>query len=313
MFNITKTLCVAAMAALVAPAFAAEWMTDLNAAKARAAAEGKAVLVDFTGSDWCGWCIRLRKDVFDKPAFDAYAKDKFVLMEVDVPHSPSADQEMVKRNEALCEQFGVSGFPTIMVLTPEGQVAGGFVGGRTSLEEVAAPLDAALANIPALKAAEALEGDEKVKALYAVYENMPEDLSGSLRSRIAELDVNNVTGIQDEIKAEKQLLDVQHQLVAVTRAGQGGEAMLAIVEKALKDAMPQNRAMLLQFKVGIQLSLAETEADIVAAKETLLQMADADPANAEAIRAVAATKFADPAAVLKDIKAQREAAKARAK
>ncbi len=306
MFNISKTLCVAALAALVAPAFAAEWMTDLEAAKAKAAAEGKAVLVDFTGSDWCGWCIRLRKDVFDKPAFDEYVKDKFVLMEVDVPHSPTADQEMVKRNQAICEQFHVSGFPTVMVLTPEGQVAGGFVGGRPGLEEVKEPLDAALANIAALKEAETLEGAEKVKALYEIYKKIPEDLRSTLRARIAELDVDNVTGIKDEIKAQKQLYEIQQRLIVATQTGMGEKAMLSIVEEGLKDAMPQNRAMLLQFKVGIQLALAETVEDVLAAKQTLLEMAEADPENAEAIRAAAAQQFADPERLLQAIKARRK-------
>ena len=55
--------------AMVAPSFAAEWLTELPAAQAKAAAENKAILVDFTGSDWCGWCIRLRKNVFDTPEF----------------------------------------------------------------------------------------------------------------------------------------------------------------------------------------------------------------------------------------------------
>ncbi len=305
MFKFTRSLCVALAAALVAPAFAAEWMTDLEAAKAKAAAEGKAVLVDFTGSDWCGFCIRLRKDVLDKPAFAEYAKDKFVLMEVDLPHNPAADQEMLKRNNELCEKYHVSGFPTVMVLTPEGHVAGGFAGAPTTLEGVAEPLDAALATIPAIKAAEALEGEAKLKALHAIYKEMDRDLRGSLRDRLAEMDVNNVTGIQDEIKAMKQMRDIQVQLVKATNAGADGHVMLAIVEAGLKEACPENLAKLLQFKVGIQLSLAETVEDVQAAKETLLQMAEADPANAEAIRAAAEQQFADPQKLLETVKARR--------
>ncbi len=103
MMGMPKYLCLAVAAALLAPAFAAEWMTDFDAAKARAAAEGKPLLVDFTGSDWCSWCIRLKKEVFDKPAFAEYARDKFVLVEVDVPDNPKFDREQLERNRALCE------------------------------------------------------------------------------------------------------------------------------------------------------------------------------------------------------------------
>ncbi len=304
MFNMTKSLCVAAVAALVAPAFAADWMTDLEAAKAKAVAEGKAVLVDFTGSDWCGWCIRLRKDVFDQPAFEEYAKDKFVLMEVDVPNNPQFDRELLRRNRELCEQYNISGFPTIMVMTPSGDVVGGFVGGMPGVDAVRVPLDEALANAEALKAAESLEGDEKVAALYAVYSKLPEELreSSPLRQRIAELDVNNTTGLRDEIKAQEQMVEVVTKLRA---AGQDAPALLAIVNEALPNACPQNRSRLLEMKMGIQLMTAETVEDILAAKKTLLEMAEADPANAEAIRAAAELRFADPEKLLRSIKMRR--------
>ncbi len=301
MLNITRKLCVAAMVALVAPAFAAEWMTDLEAAKAKAAAEGKAVLVDFTGSDWCGWCIRLRKDVLDKPAFEEYAKDKFVLMEVDVPRNPEFDPELLRRNRALCEQYKVDGFPTIMVLDSAGKVLGGFVGGRTSVDAVRVPLDEALANAEALKAIDALEGDEKVKAIHALYQKLPEGIreGSGLHEQLAELDVNNLTGVQDAIKAEKQRTDI---LARFKQAGNDRKAMLAVLDEALKDAYPQNRPMLLDAKIGILLSLAETEEDILAVKKVLLEMADADPDNAAAIRNMAEQQFADPAAMLRRVK-----------
>ncbi len=286
------------------PAFAAEWMTDFDAAKARAAEEGKALLVDFTGSDWCGWCIRLKKDVFDKPAFAKYAQDKFVLLEVDVPHNPKFDRELLRRNRELCEQFRVSGFPTIMVMTPGGEIVGGFVGGKAGFEEARVPLDAALANAAALQAAEALDGAEKVQALHAVYRQLPEELreASTLRERIAELDADNTTGIRDEIRAQEQMADVLAQLQS---AGQDGQALLAVVNEALSEACPQNRAALLEIKMGIQLMSAQTEADILAAKATLLEMADADPANAAALRSMAEQRFADPAETLRLIKQRR--------
>ncbi len=304
MFHFSKTLCVAAAVALVAPAFAAEWMTDLEAAKAKAAAEGKAVLVDFTGSDWCGWCIRLKKDVFDKPAFKDYAKDKFVLMEVDVPHNPKFDRKLLERNRSLCEQYKVSGFPTIMVMTPSGEVVGGFVGGMPNLDAARVPLDAALENAAALKAAETMDGEARVKALYAVYEKLPDDLreASGLRERIAELDATNLTGIQDEIKAQAEMEQIVAKLKA---AGRDAGAMLNVVNEALEKGSGKNRLMLLELKVGIQLMAAQTEADILAARDTLLQMAEADPENAEAIRTVAEQRFADPARVLQQVKRQR--------
>ncbi len=304
MLKLTETFCAAALAAFVMPAFAAEWMTDFEAAKARAEAEGKMLLVNFTGSDWCGWCIRLKKDVFDKPAFEKYVQDKFVLMEVDMPHERNYDRVLRQRNRELCEQFSVSGFPTIMVMTPAGDVVGGFVGGKAGMEEVRKPLDAALANAAALQAAEAQEGEAKLKALHAIYQQLPEEMraSSSLRGRIVELDTADITGVRAEIRAQEQVEQVEAKLIM---AEQDSEAQLAVVDAALREACPQNRTTLLELKIGILLMRAQTEADILAVKATLLEMADADPENAAALRAMAEKRFANPAETLRLIKQRR--------
>lgn len=99
-----------------------EWMTDFEAAKAKAQAENKPMLLDFTGSDWCGWCIKLDDEVFSKPAFQEYAKESLVLVELDFPRSKSQPAAVKAQNEALSEKFAVRGFPTIVLLTPEGEL-----------------------------------------------------------------------------------------------------------------------------------------------------------------------------------------------
>src|SRR6266481_5854060 len=74
-------------------ACAATWLTDLPSAQATAKAENKIVLINFTGSDWCGWCIRLRDEVFSQPEFDAYANDHLVLVEADFPRHKAQPAE----------------------------------------------------------------------------------------------------------------------------------------------------------------------------------------------------------------------------
>ncbi|MDQ8193733.1 thioredoxin family protein [Coraliomargarita sp. SDUM461004] len=100
----------------------AGWMTDFDAAKAKAQAEGKPMLLDFTGSDWCGWCIKLDEEVFSQPTFQEYAEDAFVLVELDFPRSKTQSSELKAQNEALARAYGIRGFPTILVLSPEGQL-----------------------------------------------------------------------------------------------------------------------------------------------------------------------------------------------
>ena len=98
------------------------WMTDFAAAKIIAAAEQKPLLLDFTGSDWCGWCIKLDKEVFSQKVFKEFAADNLVLVELDFPRGKEQSEDLKAQNEALSEKYGIRGFPTILVLSPEGEL-----------------------------------------------------------------------------------------------------------------------------------------------------------------------------------------------
>lgn len=128
-----KWLVVVAAVAFSMGAFAAEgWLTDFDKAKAQAKAEKKHILIDFSGSDWCGWCIRLDNEVFKKDEFKAYAKDNLVLMLADFPNDKSkVSAETMKQNEKLAKEFGVRGFPTVFVLAPDGSI---LPGGKTGYQ-----------------------------------------------------------------------------------------------------------------------------------------------------------------------------------
>ena len=292
------------MLAALAPAWAAEWMTDLEAAKAKAAAENKAVLVDFTGSDWCGWCIRLRKQVLDTPAFETYAKDKFVLMEVDVPQNPKFDQALLKRNQELCEQYGVSGFPTILVINPKGDVVGGFSGYVASTAEAAKPLDAALATASLLAKAETQQGAEQVATLAAAYKSLPEDLrenASALRQRIIALDTDDTSGMKRLQRVQEQRVALQQ---AINKAASAAEA-IAIVDQALPTAEPENKAGMLQIKFQLMFMSAQTVDDIKASAEVMRQAIEADPNTRPGAMKRVDALLADPEGALKRLQSIR--------
>ncbi|MDA3799295.1 MAG: thioredoxin family protein [Kiritimatiellae bacterium] len=104
------------------------WTTYSKAALDKAKKENKYILMDFTGSDWCGWCIKLDKEVFSKPEFITYATNNLVCIEVDFPSKKKLSPEQKKINDKLAQDYGVRGFPTIYILKPDGKTVAGKTG-----------------------------------------------------------------------------------------------------------------------------------------------------------------------------------------
>ena len=109
---------------LVAEEYSANWLTDLSVVQAKAKEEGKPILMDFTGSDWCGWCIKLKKEVFSKPDFIDYANEHLILMTVDFPNRKQQEESLKDQNNTLLDIYGVKAFPTIILVDAEGKVLG---------------------------------------------------------------------------------------------------------------------------------------------------------------------------------------------
>lgn len=122
-------------------AVAAGWQTDYAKALQTAKAENKHVLLDFTGSDWCGLCIALRNRVFSNPAFRAYAEKNLILVEIDYPKQKKQSAELKNQNEKLATQYGIDekGFPTIVLLDRSGKAVREFSGyeGESAAELIA--------------------------------------------------------------------------------------------------------------------------------------------------------------------------------
>ena len=126
-----KKILIAMLAATVfwqVNAAEATWLTDLPKAQAQAKSENKIVLLDFTGSDWCGWCIKFKKETLDTTEFQAYAAKNIVLVELDYPNKKAQTDALKKANAALKEQYKIDGFPTLVVLDKNGKEIGRQVG-----------------------------------------------------------------------------------------------------------------------------------------------------------------------------------------
>ena len=170
------------------------WLTDLDAAKAQGVKENKPVLVDFTGSDWCPPCIQLHKVVFESAEFAAVAS-KYVLVELDYPRKTPQAPELKAKNAELSKKFGISGFPTVLLIDAKsGDVFGKTVGfgGQTAKEY----LDklASFKNTPEGKAA--LEQEQKSAA------------DRSAKSRVLGQKINDAIAAKDFKSAEVALDEI---------------------------------------------------------------------------------------------------------
>lgn len=100
---------------------ATNWETDLKKASLAAKKSGKYLLLDFSGSDWCVWCKRLEKEVFSQKAFKDFADENLVCVLVDFPSAKVQSKELKKQNMELAEQYDIKGYPTIIILSPDGE------------------------------------------------------------------------------------------------------------------------------------------------------------------------------------------------
>lgn len=127
---LSRVLTACALFALASTAaFAAEgWNEDYAKAVAQAKADKKLVLLDFTGSDWCPPCKKLAADVFAQQEFKNYAKEKLVLVELDFPTSKSQPEELKKQNQKLQTEYNIEGYPTVIILNPDGKEIARWVG-----------------------------------------------------------------------------------------------------------------------------------------------------------------------------------------
>lgn len=264
-----------AIVAMTAGVFAAEWKTDYCAALAQAKEEGKVVLANFTGSDWCNFCIRLKAEVFQSPAFSAWSQNHFVHLEVDMPENPDFDAELRKQNVALCKKYAVDAYPTVLVLDGSGRPLGGLFGFEGDEKAVRALLQSALDAHRHLQAAASYSGEEKLQSMLCAWRLIPEELkplNAELKAELMAIDTHDLSGLKAEADAERRLKECEQAV----KAAPTDAAALEIVDAALFEAVPSNHRQLLEMKYRLLILLAETHDDVWAAADVAYAAIDAD-------------------------------------
>ena len=271
------------------------WMTDFELAKARAQAEGKDLFVDFTGSDWCTWCIRLDNEVFAYQPFYDYADENLVLVKLDFPRGPGViTEEQRAHNEAVKEHFGsiVEGFPTILLTDaggrayartgyePGGPIA--YVDNLTDLQEIRTERD------EAFTAAAELEGAEKAKKLEEGLLTMSPSMFfpsyESVIDEIIELDADNSVGLNEKYSDQRRDFRFLKRVSAVEELASAGE-LSEVADEVLKELdqiavdFPKHKSgleMIASFRIAV-LRAAERFDAAVEYADSLLASEDIEP------------------------------------
>lgn len=100
------------------------WETDFENAKKKAVTEHKLILLNFSGSDWCGPCIKLHKEIFESNSFQYFADSNLVLINADFPRlkKNQLSKEQQKKNDKLADKYNPQGsFPYTILLNAEGK------------------------------------------------------------------------------------------------------------------------------------------------------------------------------------------------
>lgn len=214
---IAATFSLAATSLTSAQEAEQRWFADYDKAVEVAKAEGKDLMVDFTGSDWCYWCTKLDEEVFSHDSWYAAASEKFVLVALDFPNGEEAKAAVPnpERNQALMEKYQVGGFPTILLMTAEGELfaqtgyqEGGpeaYVGHMTTIASSGKKLLAAVKVIES----EYEKAKDKVVVVRKAAKMLAESEQGSpglgVLAKVArkgfELDPENKVGLKKEVLA----------------------------------------------------------------------------------------------------------------
>ena len=118
----TLALLTIVISFIVTASFAGKlWETDFEKASANAKASNRYMLLDFSGSDWCGWCVRLEEEVFSEKEFEKYAKENLICVLLDFPRGRPLKKKLAKQNEELKNKYNIRGFPSVLILSPSGE------------------------------------------------------------------------------------------------------------------------------------------------------------------------------------------------
>lgn len=261
-------LCVAA-SALVSSVFAGHvepasspFGSDLAAARTKAQAEHRDVLVSFTGSDWCGWCLVLEKEVFSKPEFKAEAGKHFELVQLDFPHDEGKQSpEITARNKGWKKELKSASFPDILLLDESGRVFGrtGYREGGVQpfLSRLEAQRQGRIRRDAAMVAANKAQGVERARHLDEALAALRNDevmltYYGDVIGEILRLDATGEAGLRPKYEAVFTRKKAESEIDRLCGETDGAVMLAKMKEYASRDGLAaETRQYALYMAAGV--------------------------------------------------------------
>lgn len=220
-----KILAIFSLLLTVASSGAAvTWLTDYEAARKQAAQEGKDLLLEFTGSDWCPPCMQLKQEVFDVEVFQEWVADKFVLVRFDFPRDDSAlSEEQKKQNEANADAYLIEGYPTVVLADAQGRpyatTSYQSGGAESYVRHLEALRNGRVARDRAFEEAGQLEGVERAKALLNGLSDLADGVVDRFYPDVAQdiiaSDPEDQSGFQEGRSYRKAVAEYEQQMEAL--------------------------------------------------------------------------------------------------
>ncbi|MEZ5964236.1 MAG: thioredoxin family protein [Planctomycetota bacterium] len=212
------------------------WFADFDKAVEAAKEQKKDLLVDFTGSDWCVWCKRLDAEVFSHAEFLDGVKDKLVLVALDFPNSEEAKAKVPspERNQQLQEKYGIQGFPTVLLMTPDGDVFGRTGYAEGGPEKYVASLDTMLT-----------KGKARLAEVAGLQASLAKAGAGKEHDALVATAVTMLTDMTAEDPGVEKLAAVVKEAADSTDAGVSERAITALVKAGQADEDIKSKAVAL--------------------------------------------------------------------
>lgn len=259
------------------------WLVDFQAAKEKAAAEGKDIFMEFTGSDWCPPCIKFKQTVLDSEAFKTGAPGSYILLKLDNPRDKSKQSpEEIEQYKKLSAEFKITGVPTVILVDAKGRPFAKTVGyggqePEAYVKELIAKQEVRKTRDDRLAKAEKAAGVDKAKLLDEAISGFDAELAltqyREILDEIVKLDGDNAAGLKAKYEGVLNLSAIRASLQEVMRSAAAGgpEEAVKKIDELLAEKKPQGEglqeALFVKAQLLFRADKAQSKASLIAAQK----------------------------------------------